>query len=57
MGTPSAVIILVNKRYFIEDKFLIVDCFYDQKVPNKLIIMIFVCQKYNFFLLSLSFTI
>lgn len=34
METPSSVIMSVNKRYFIEDKFLIVDCFYDQKVPN-----------------------
>lgn len=28
----SSVILAMNKRYFVEDKYLIVDCIYDPKV-------------------------
>lgn len=33
METPS-VVLAMNKRYFIEDKYLIIDCLYDQKVSS-----------------------
>lgn len=34
MEAPPPLVLTVNKRYFIEDKFLVVDCLYDQKVSG-----------------------
>lgn len=33
MGTPT-VLLAMNRRYFIEDTFLVVDCYFDQKVKT-----------------------
>lgn len=33
METPP-IVLAMNKRYFIEDKYLVIDCLYDQKVSS-----------------------
>jgi len=34
MESPPSVMLTTNKRYFVEEKFLLIDCFYDLKVSR-----------------------
>lgn len=55
METPS-VVLAMNRRYFIEDKYLVIDCLYDQKVssPKRAILCVGKCSFYSCYFSNLE---